>query len=316
MTQRATLTALPMISLAALISATPPAVSANPAQAVAPSTAPRVRTVVYDPNQVIAVAVARGVLTHIVLIEGDGVSLQPGLGQGSDCRNDSDAWCVNAVGRDVFVKPREGARSTDMAVVTDRRRYAFELQVLPPERARSAEVQLNVSAPSAASAPSAPPIKDPDSSLPFTAPALNPEQLIANRMSLQPQVRNAAYSVAVGTSSEDIVPALVFDDGTQTYFRFPDNRSVPTLFQTALDGSEEMVNARMQDDLLVADRVARRFVLRLGESVVAVINEKFDLDGKPPVNGTTVPGVARVLRADIAATVSPEPIRTAPEAQR
>jgi len=43
--------------------------------------------------------------------------------------------------------------------------------------------------------------------------------------------------------------------------------------------------------------VARRFVLRLGNSVIAIINEDFDIDGVPPANGTTVPGVARVLRA-------------------
>jgi len=49
----------------------------------------------------------------------------------------------------------------------------------------------------------------------------------------------------------------------------------------------------------VADRVARRFVLRLGGSVIAIINEAFDLDGVPPVDGTTVPGVARVLRTTV-----------------
>lgn len=58
---------------------------------------------------------------------------------------------------------------------------------------------------------------------------------------------------------------------------------------------------RMQDDKLVADRVARRFVLRLGESVISIINEDFDLDGVPPVNGTTTPGVSRVLRASASA---------------
>ena len=59
-----------------------------------------------------------------------------------------------------------------------------------------------------------------------------------------------------------------------------------------------MVNARMDpDDLLVADRVGRRFVLRLGESVAAIINDAFDLDGVPPKDGTTVPGVARVVKA-------------------
>jgi type IV secretion system protein VirB9 len=122
-------------------------------------------------------------------------------------------------------------------------------------------------------------------------------ELIANRMSLEPKVRNAAYSVAVGDDSEEIVPTTVFDDGTQTYFRFPNNRPLPTMFETGGDGQELTVNARMRDDFLVADHVAKRFVLRLGRSVVAVINDHFDLDGKPPVNGTTVPGVSRVLRA-------------------
>ena len=39
------------------------------------------------------------------------------------------------------------------------------------------------------------------------------------------------------------------------------------------------------------------FVLRLGESVAAIINDAFDLDGVPPKDGTTVPGVARVVKA-------------------
>jgi type IV secretion system protein VirB9 len=124
------------------------------------------------------------------------------------------------------------------------------------------------------------------------------KELIEARWQTKPAVRNAAYSVATGKDSEDIVPVMVFDDGTQTYFSFPNNRPIPTVFQIAPDGSEEMVNARMDpDDLLVADRVGRRFVLRLGQSVAAIINDAFDLDGVPPKDGTTVPGVARVVKA-------------------
>ena len=37
----------------------------------------------------------------------------------------------------------------------------------------------------------------------------------------------------------------------------------------------------------------------LGESVAAIINDAFDLDGVPPKDGTTVPGVARVVKAAI-----------------
>ena len=130
--------------------------------------------------------------------------------------------------------------------------------------------------------------------------------MIEGRWQAKPSVRNAAYSVATGKDSEDIVPVMVFDDGTQTYFSFPNNRPIPTVFQIAPDGSEEMVNTRMDpDDLLVADRVGRRFVLRLGESVAAIINDAFDLDGVPPKDGTTVPGVARVVKTATASRDTP-----------
>ena len=107
-----------------------------------------------------------------------------------------------------------------------------------------------------------------------------------------------ARRIFEGKVSEDLLPVMVFEDGPPTSFSFANNRPSPTVFQIAPDGSEEMVNARMApDDLLVADRVGRRFVLRLGESVAAIINDAFDLDGVPPKDGTTVPGVARVVKA-------------------
>ena len=69
------------------------------------------------------------------------------------------------------------------------------------------------------------------------------------------------------------------------------------MFHVLGDGGETLVNARMEDDLLVVDRVSRRLMLRAGSAVVGLWNEAFDFDGKPPGDGTTVPGVQRVLRA-------------------
>jgi type IV secretion system protein VirB9 len=73
---------------------------------------------------------------------------------------------------------------------------------------------------------------------------------------------------------------------------------VPAVFHVLGDGSETLVNARMEEDLLVVDRVSRRLMLRSGSAVVGVWNEAFDLDGVPPDGGTTVPGVQRVLKAE------------------
>ena len=64
------------------------------------------------------------------------------------------------------------------------------------------------------------------------------------------------------------------------------------------DGSEALVNARMEDDTLVVDRVSRRLMLRAGSAVVGIWNEAFDLEGSPAKGSTTVPGVQRVLKSD------------------
>lgn len=279
------------VSLAASIAALP-ALAVAGLNGLEPAAQPdaRVRSVVYSPLAVVTVPVKRGVVTHIVLDEGESIVNQPAMGKGADCARETDTWCVVAAGRDIFIKPKSGATTNNMVLVSTLRRHAFEFTVLPDSSAAKPVMRLSVVVPP-------PPPRAIVALAPAAPKPLSAEELIENRMQAEPQVRNRNYSVAVGKNSEDIVPVMVFDDGTQTYFSFPNNRPVPTVFQPAPDQSEEMVNARMEGDRLVVDHVARRFLLRLGESVIAIINEEFDPDGVPPANGTTVPGVARVLRA-------------------
>ena len=264
------------------------AAGAQPAVQVASRPDSRIRTVVYSPDEVITIAVARGVATQIVVPDDETISGEPAMGKGADCKQPEHHWCVDHSAQDVFVKPKLGADWNTMDLTTSRHRYVFVFKALPPGQAFEAALRVSIVTPPAPVVPT--PVVD------AAPPPLSPQELIANRMRAEPKVRNKNYSVAVGKDSEDIVPVMVFDDGTQTYFSFPNNRPLPTVFQTSPDKSEEMVNVRMQGDMLVADRIARRFVLRLGGSVIAIINEAFDIDGVPPVDGTTVPGVARVLR--------------------
>jgi type IV secretion system protein VirB9 len=253
----------------------------------------RLRTVLFAADMVVDVPVRRGQITQIVLGDDEQIVGIPISGKGSNCSDETHTWCIAKQGRDLFVKPKSGATSTNLIVVTDRRRHAFLLH--PVEGAGLTLMRLTVTAPVLAQ-PVLRPI--PVAASPVVPALATARELIDARWQAKPLVRNSAYSVATGKGSEDIVPVMVFDDGTQTYFSFPNNRPIPTVFQIAPDGSEEMVNARMDpDDLLVADRVGRRFVLRLGESVAAIINDAFDLDGVPPKDGTTVPGVARVVKA-------------------
>ena len=265
---------------------------------------PRLREVLYDPKAVVTVPVKRGVVTLVVLDADESIT-EVAAGLGGDCTKAEAAWCIaaQAGGRNLFVKAKSSASApNNLAVVTDRRTHSFRFVVLADGDPKAPVYRLTVKAPAVRSAPvSRLTLRDagPLMALPAVPPPPSPQEVIAERMQAKAQVRNSNYSVAEGSGSEDIVPALIFDDGRFTYFRFPGNREVPAVFHVLGDGSETLVNARMEDDLLVVDRVSRKLMLRSGSAVVGIWNEAFDLDGVPPGGGTTVPSVERTFKAEV-----------------
>ena len=276
------------------------------ATAAAEPADPRLREVVYDPRAVVTVPVKRGVVTLVVLDADESIT-EVAAGLGGDCAKAESAWCVAAQpgGRNFFVKAKSSASAANnLAVVTDRRTHAFRFVVLADGDPKPPVYRLVVKAPARVAPATRLALRDMASlvALPVVPSPPPPQQVVAERLQAKPEVMNTQYSVAEGTGSQDIVPTLVFDDGRFTYLRFPGNREIPAVFHVLGDGGETLVNARMEDDLLVVDRVSRRLMLRAGSAVVGLWNEAFDLDGKPPGDGTTVPGVQRALRADSSAT--------------
>ncbi len=284
-----------LASLACVAACGYTAVAAEPAD-------PRLREVVYDSLAVVTVPVKRGVVTLVVL-DADEAITEVAAGLGGDCTRADATWCIAAQpgGRNLFVKAKSSASAANtLAVVTDRRTHSFRFVVLADGDPKPPVYRLVVKAPARVAPPARLALRDaaPLMALPVVPPPPSPHQVVAERLQAKPQVMNTQYSIAEGDGSQDIVPTLVFDDGRFTYLRFPGNREVPAVFHVLGDGSETLVNARMEDDLLVVDRVSRRLMLRAGSAVVGLWNEAFDLDGKPPGDGTTVPGVRRVLKAD------------------
>ena len=277
------------------------AVSSNLfAQTPEKPTDPRLRDVVYDPLAVVTVPVKRGMVA-LVVFDTDEVITEVAVGQGGDCSKAEAVWCVAAQpgGRTLFVKAKSGAGApNNLAVVTDRRTHALRFVVLPDNDRQQPVYRLSVKAPRQPQPASGLTQQDLAAlaALPPIPSQPTPQQLVAERLQAKPTLMNTQYSLAEGDGSQDIVPTLVYDDGRFTYLRFPGNREVPAVFHVLGDGSETLVNVRMEDDLLVVDRVSRRLMLRAGQAVVGVWNEAFDLDGMPPAGGTTVPGVQRVLK--------------------
>lgn len=262
---------------------------------------PRLREIWYDPQAVVTVPVRRGVVTDIVLDAGESIT-DVASGLGGDCSKPEASWCIAAQpgGRHIFIKPKSAAGApNNLAVVTDKRTHSFRLEVLAEGDSRAPVFRLSVRA--AATRPLTPGSATRDRPITPTlvlpeAVAPTPAEVVARRLAAAPTPVNSDYSIAEGKGSDDIVPSLVFDDGRFTYLRFANNREVPAVFDVLGDGSETLVNVRMEGDLLVVDRVSRRLMLRAGTAVVGVWNEAFDLDGVPAKDGTTVPGVERTLK--------------------
>ena len=258
----------------------------------------RVRFVDYKPEAVTLVNVQRGVVTRIVLGREEKIATA-GSGFFADCQKPEAEWCIRAEAgsNQIWIKPRDGATRNNVEVSTDRGEYSFELRVTESHPSVGSGSRL------ARTRSDSEPMyrvvfRYPEDRRTATAAAANtraqlslalttPQQpakvddaaVLQSRLAeSSPTPSNWAYSMQVLAGSDELIPSVAFDDGRFTYFGFGANRDVPTVFMVDGTGEESMVPFHMAGDLLVVQRTARRFVLRLGAAAVA----------PPPVVGSAV----------------------------
>jgi type IV secretion system protein VirB9 len=256
----------------------------------------RVRQVLYDENEVVQVTTERGAGTQIVFGAGEHI-VRAGMGDNAeiegcgrvpnvDRTNEAVSdWKISACqgDSDIFLKPGSHAHNTNLIVHTDRHDYAFDLIVAPTAPAGREDVMYRVTFS----------YRD---ELTKHDTAKRDANLVAQREAAPAIRRNLAYTMQAVGGSDDIMPSGMWDDGRFTYIEIPGNRKIPSVFRIAEDGSEHVPDRHMEGDRIVLHEVARRWVLRLGNEAVELWNDAYDLNGVPPVDGTTVPGVARELK--------------------
>jgi type IV secretion system protein VirB9 len=275
--------------------------------AAPPVAAPQVRHVPYDAGLITTVHVQRGTATRIVLASDEKI-LADGAASGfdGDCGVADAEWCIRAdAGSNVIlVKPKDGATHNNLELRTDQRDYSFRFQVVP-DRAKTGSKSTSAAAQRQGQLSATPDyrvvfryqprIKTLDTAA-DAAPPRTARELLAEA---RPVPRNWRYSMQVMDGAAAFAPELVFDDGRFTYFRFPANRELPTVFYVSSAGEEGRVNFHIDahaPDTVVAERLAPQFILRLGKTAIGVWNDAFDATGLAPRDGTAVDGVTRVLR--------------------
>ncbi len=212
---------------------------------------PRIRVVHYDPNEVVELRAAIGYQMTIEFGPGErieNVSIGDGLG-----------WQVtpNHKANLLFLKPLDVNSVTDMTVITNLRRYVFDLGARRPAKHgdRGLIFRLRFEFP------------EPFVAVAEPRPAPPPAP---------PRDVNHAYHFE---GSAVNLPARVFDDGRATYFVFPAAADMPAIFAVDPDRKEAVVNTATRDGYLVVDRLAGAFVLRRGAEVTRVVNDGYIAPG-------------------------------------
>jgi type IV secretion system protein VirB9 len=157
---------------------------------------PRIRTVFYNPDQVVLLKAYFG---YQMMLE---------FGPDERIENvsigDGVAWQVtpNKKATLLFLKPVEKAAPTNMTVVTDQRRYAFQLVSSARGGDRAPDMAYVVRF--------------------IYPPAPRPPAVAKLEAPSPPERRNILYTY---TGSRVLLPSLVFDDGRFTYFQWPEGVS-------------------------------------------------------------------------------------------
>ncbi len=207
---------------------------------------PRMRVVFYEPEQVVEVV---GDLGYQFSIEFGADERIENVSIGN-----AQGWQItpNRKASLLFLKPVDRAPATNMTIVTNLRRYAFELSV---RRGRPATRDAVVYG------------------LRFDYPPPPPVlQQAAPPPPRPPEVVNAAYSY---DGSSRNLPLRIFDDGKATYFQFAEADDYPAIYAIGADKAESVVNFAVRDGYIVVDRVERGFVLRRGTEQTRLYNDGF-----------------------------------------
>lgn len=243
----------------------------------------RIKTVMYNSEDVTKVDSVIGVATHIIL--------DPNETYLTHAFGDSDAWQFSYKKNHYFVKPKAENGDTNLTIVTDKRVYNFDIRYHFEEYLKGSKGKRSF-----------------DNKMTFQIQFKYPEVEAKKKKEENDDAKrkvefskllakgvNLKYTI---NGEPKLAPMNVWDAQGFTYFKFAPGQDIPTI--TAVDslGNETKVVTHQEgisSQIVVVHRVSREFRLRLGTSVTGVYNEN---DGRQPVyenyTGTVSDGYKRV----------------------
>lgn len=232
----------------------------------------RIRYVEYNDADVVTLDTVIGANVMVVLEDGESV-LDWAFG-------DSEAYAFAPKGNVIYLKPKADHADTNLNIRTNKRRYALDLRFRGTNTKHIVQQLI---------------YRYPDSQEKKLA-AKGAEAALAEAF----QVRRDGYNLEYEISGDlAIGPTNVWDNNEATCFKFHANVDQPSIYVVKEDGTEAVAPRHVfgaSNQLKCYDQIAKKWILRQGESVAAVFNNKFDPVGVPNESRTVSPAVQRILK--------------------
>ena len=254
----------------------------------------RIRTLVYNPNEVYELKFYYNYQSFIEFSNDEEIEM---ISVG-----EAFAWRLTPAGKRLFIRPLEIAAHTNMTIITNRRIYHFDIRsdeftgkadedlvytvrFFYPQIGQPLPIPPQLAVPNVAARarnienvdPLALPTKvqpNANSGSIFTPiPKARVDENLPGIVGRNPEDSKLNFDYRFSGESDNIMPIKVYDDGTETHFQFAnDNLVIPTISVVDVNGNETPLTYTIRDRYVVVPMVARQFTLRLADSLLCIYN--------------------------------------------
>jgi type IV secretion system protein VirB9 len=240
-------------------------ISAVFAEDIPLTTDSRIRTIVYNPNEVFQLKFHYGFQSFIEFAPDEDIEIIS-LGE-------AFPWKITPIGKRLFIRPIQIDITTNMTIITTKRTYQFEILGLAYDDRANEDLVYSIR------------FFYPDKEIKkpkmggIAGGSLNAsgegtinvrEGFALNNID-RGDIVNFNYTMAGRGPS--IIPIKVFDDGKATYFQFARNNTlIPTFSLVDMYGNETKLDYYMDGDYVVVHAVGVQFALRNGKELLCIFN--------------------------------------------
>lgn len=251
------------------------------AQSSPVTTDSRIRTLVYNPNEVYELKFYYGYQSFIEFADDEEIEMIS-IGE-------AFAWRLTPAGKRLFIRPLEIAGHTNMTIISNKRTYHFDIrsgeydgkadeELVYTIRFFYPQVGQPLPIPQVLTVPNpAPPVSKLEKTIiktPF--PGANISDKLSNLIARNPENVELNFDFSLAGKADNINPLKVYDDGKDTFFQFPnENLIIPTISLVDDRGNEQSLTYIIRDSFVVVPVVGKQFTLRLADGLLCVYNNKF-----------------------------------------